>query len=231
MLLSDEFIESIINNPLEGIIQILDIVNNAMDNLPNQWTDKDYDALFEGFTLICSLVDHLNLKTGTEIPTLSGNFSTDCQIMNNFLNFIRSEYQEKYTQMRFNMTKNRFDALLNQSFSYEFSQGDLDRVQKLLNELREEINSSILFEQKHKARLLKRLEELQAELHKKMSNIDVFWGLVGDAGVAIGKFGKDAKPFVDRIREITDIVWRTQSRAEELPSGTPTPLLENIDLK
>lgn len=61
-----------------------------------------------------------------------------------------------------------------------------------------------------------------------MSDIDVFWGLVGDAGVAIGKFGKDAKPFVDRIREITDIVWRTQSRAEELPSGTPTPLLENL---
>ncbi|MBI4826866.1 MAG: hypothetical protein HY807_10680 [Nitrospirae bacterium] len=43
------------------------------------------------------------------------------------------------------------------------------------------------------------------------------------------KFGDDAKPFVDRIREIADIVWRTQARAEELPSSTPTPLITSAD--
>jgi hypothetical protein len=93
--------------------------------------------------------------------------------------------------------------------------------------LREQINSSNLFEQTHKERLLKRLEKLQAEMHKKMSDIDRFWGLIGDAGIVIGKFGKDAKPFVDRMKEISDIVWRTQSRAEELPSGTPPPSLQD----
>ena len=60
-----------------------------------------------------------------------------------------------------------------------------------------------------------------------MADLDRLWGLVGDAGVAIGKFGKDAKPIVDRIREISDIVWRTQSRAEELPSDTPMELISN----
>jgi len=96
-----------------------------------------------------------------------------------------------------------------------------------VDELREEIQSSKLFEDKHKSRLLKRLEKLQSEMHKKMSDIDGFWGLVGDAGVVLGKLGKDSKPFVDRIREISDIVWRTQSRAEELPSGTQPPLLQD----
>lgn len=71
------------------------------------------------------------------------------------------------------------------------------------------------------------MERLQSELHKKGSDLDKFWGLIGDAGVAIGKFGKDAKPFVDRIREITGIVWRTQSAAEELPSGTKIPFLDS----
>lgn len=229
MLFNDDFIESIANDPISSIIQILDKVNSQLYNEPDGWGDNDYNALFEGFTLLCSIIDHFQLATDVEIPFLSGKFNEDCWAMNTFLLSIRSEYQEKHTQIRFNVTKNRFDNLLNQSFSYEFSQGDLDRVQQLLNELREEINSSSLFEQKHKTRLLKRLEKLQAELHKKMSDIDAFWGLVGDAGVAIGKFGNDAKPFVDRIREITDIVWRTQSRAEELPSGTPTPLLENFE--
>ena len=62
-------------------------------------------------------------------------------------------------------------------------------------------------------------------MHKKISNLDRFWGLIGDAGVAIGKFGNDAKPIVDRIKEIADIVWRNQARSEELPSGTKIPFL------
>lgn len=60
-----------------------------------------------------------------------------------------------------------------------------------------------------------------------MSSLDKFWGLVGDAGVVIGKFGKDAKPMVDRIREITQIIWSIQARAEELPSNTMMPLLSD----
>ena len=35
----------------------------------------------------------------------------------------------------------------------------------------------------------------------------------------------DAKSLFDRIIEITNIVWRTQSKAEELPTGTKPPLL------
>jgi hypothetical protein len=72
------------------------------------------------------------------------------------------------------------------------------------------------------------------ELHKKMSNLDKFWGLIGDAGVTLGKFGEEAKPFVDRIREIVDIIWRVQSIAEELPIGNSQPLLkepQNIEEK
>ena len=50
-----------------------------------------------------------------------------------------------------------------------------------------------------------------------------------DAGVALGKFGIAAKPFVDRVKEIAEIVWRTQARAEELPSGTKLTLLTSGD--
>ena len=76
-------------------------------------------------------------------------------------------------------------------------------------------------------RLLVRLEKLQSEMHKKVSDLDRFRGLIGDAGVVLGKLGKDAKPIVDRIKEVADIVWQTQSRTEELPSGTKIPMLTN----
>lgn len=117
--------------------------------------------------------------------------------------------------------------ILNKGFFYEFTDGDLHRIQQLINELRDHVSESTLFDDGHKSRLLRRLEALQSEMHKKVSDVDRLWGLIGDAGIAIGKFGKDAKPFVDRIKELSQITWRTQSRAEELPSGAPNPFLEH----
>ena len=114
-------------------------------------------------------------------------------------------------------------------FCYEFSEGDLNRVQKLVNELRDQISSLSKLSDDHKRRLLARLEKLQSELHKRVSDLDRFWGMIGDAGVVLGKLGKDSKPIVDRIREISEIVWRTQARTEELPSNSPSPLLEKLN--
>lgn len=129
------------------------------------------------------------------------------------MNLDLSESREKY--------KSRFGKI----FLYQFSDGDINRIQKLLNELRDMVGESELFDANHKERILKKLEGLQGELHKKMSSLDKLWGLIGEAGVALGKFGKEVKPFTDRIREILQIVWRTQARAEELPSATPLTLL------
>ncbi|MCX7016950.1 MAG: hypothetical protein NTW86_31055 [Candidatus Sumerlaeota bacterium] len=121
--------------------------------------------------------------------------------------------------------REKYRGRFGKGFVFEFSDGDLERIQTLINDLRDRISSSELFDAKHKARVLAKLEALQRELHKKMSSLDSFWGLIGDAGVVLGKFGKDAKPLVDRMGEIAHIVWRTQARAEELPSASPFPLL------
>jgi hypothetical protein len=76
--------------------------------------------------------------------------------------------------------------------------------------------------------LLRRLEALQSELHKMMSSLDRFWGFLGDAGVALGKFGEDARPLFERVRELLEAVWRTQARAEELPTDSPLPEITDI---
>lgn len=122
----------------------------------------------------------------------------------------------------------RFEPFLEENFFIEFTDGDLDQIQQAINELRELLTKSDLFEDEHKQRLLKRLEVVQSELHKKVSDIDKIWGLVGDAGIALGKFGKDAKPFQELITKIGKIGWRAQARAEQLPSDAITPMLENL---
>lgn len=119
----------------------------------------------------------------------------------------------------------RFSKLLGNAFHYEFSDADVKRMQKLINDLRTMLSESSQFDKGHKQRLLARLEALQKEIHRRVSNLDRFYGLVGDAGVLLGKFGHDSKPFVERISEIAQIVWRSQASAEQLPASARPALL------
>lgn len=178
----------------------------------------EHYLLFEAF-LKSKNYDYTPLKLSTSKDT---NVNHICD----FFSFISIEFEKRETLNKIESSQNKFGMHFETEFCYEFTTGDLDRIQTLINELRENIIKSKFFEDDHRARLLKRLEKLQAALHKKVTNLDMFWGLVGDAGVALGKFGTDAKPIIDMIKEIANIAWRTQSISEELPSGTGTPFLQ-----
>jgi hypothetical protein len=89
---------------------------------------------------------------------------------------------------------------------YDFQPDDFARIQKLISELRTLIASSNLLGSQHRLRLLKRLEAMQSELHEKNSDIDRFWGFIGEVGVAVRKFGDDLKPISDRAHELAKLV-------------------------
>lgn len=89
---------------------------------------------------------------------------------------------------------------------YEFSDADFNRIQELINQLRDLIQKAVLIPQQHKNRLLKRLEAMQKELHKRTSDIDRFWGFIAEAGIVARKFGEDLQPINERVGELGRIV-------------------------
>lgn len=223
-LYSEKFLQSLDDDPKVGLYTICKHFSDARNN-----KQTGIEEHFEAYALIEAYINANEMDI--KIPPLPNNRNKRIQTIFEFINillhdltqYIQSEEEQRLLQN----FRGEFSAHIGKSFVYEFSDGDLDKIQSLLNNMRELVSSSKLFEEKHRRRLLKRLEALQQELHKKQSDLDHFWGLVGDAGVALGKFGEDAKPFVEMIKDITDIVWRTQSRAEELPSDTKPALLES----
>lgn len=228
MLFDEIFLANLANNPVTGIFDISRIVMSRID--PSKfhgWDDEDYEMLLETYALLSSLEDAGLLSDNIYIPNVTGSLNEDCSNIFELVCKVNGLYTAEISKLKVQSYKSQFRVNFNNVFSYEFSQGDLDRIQTLVNELREHVSKSGDFEDEHKRRLLSRLEKLQSELHKKMSDLDKFWGLIGDAGVAVGKFGNDVKPIVERIKEITEIVWRTQARAEELPSDSPLPKLED----
>lgn len=119
----------------------------------------------------------------------------------------------------------RFNRGITKSFGYEFTEGDFKRLQLLVNQLRDLIPSCAELDDAHKRRLLKRLERLQGELHKKVSDLDQLYCMAIETSVVARKIGENAKPLVAIAKELMGISWRTQAHGESLPSGTEPPKL------
>ncbi|NKI96691.1 hypothetical protein [Rhizobacter sp. SG703] len=227
MLYDDKFLEAL---RLEPALRLVEACQMAIDRLDlegkSDWEDGDYDILAEAYTLIMAVVEaRLLPEIGFRFSKLSEDRETQCREMLDVLRHIIQTLESAAAKAKIESLRTKFRASLGSAFAYEFSQGDLDRVQELLNELRDHVANADGLKDEHRQRLLRRLEHVQRELHKKVSDLDRLWGLVGDAGVVLNKLGRDAKPIVDRLREVVDIIWRTQVRAEELPSGATIPVL------
>ena len=229
MLFGDEFLASLHDDPLAGTQQICRRIDALLEECSHEsdWSQYVYDGLLEAYSLLVEMIDVQLIHVQAVIPTLEGIASKDCPLIMDFLRALDSSIRSQSSKLQEEKLRGKFRLVLGSAFAYEFSQGDLDKVQGLINELRDQLSNTDGLEDEHRQRLLRRLEKLQTELHKKVSDLDRFWGLIGDAGVVAGKLGKDAKPLVDRIREIAEIVWKTQSRSEELPSDAGFPLLEH----
>lgn len=229
--MKDTFIQDIPEDYIKGVVYIIDQYDNYEEytaNIEEIPLREYHNEILDYYALLEVFLSNNGYKF--EPLLLNEDMEENLKLIHDFINKIRTTFEKTLTSNSISQSRDKFNRLLGKSFSYEFTTGDLDRIQQLINELRNNISINELFTAEHKQRLLRRLEKIQSELHKKVSDLDRFWGLIGDAGIAIGKFGQDAKPIVDRIKEITDIVWRTQSKAEELPSGANIPFLnQNID--
>ena len=228
MLITDDFIESLKNDPIPKTIELCDKVASTLSPSGAAWSREDYLILLEAYALLTELIDSELLPLPIYPLDVSGSGDeSQCADIYKWVLSVKQSCIGEVSKLRLAGLRNRFRGSLGAAFAYAFSQGDLDRVQVLINQLRELISNTNDLETEHQQRLLRRLEKLQAEMHKKVSDLDRFWGLIGDAGVVMGKLGTDAKPIVDRVHEIAQIVWRTQSRAEELPISTKLPQLKD----
>lgn len=227
MLFDQDFIEWVEENPIEGLIKAGDIALKKQKEFENNhaWTEAEHEILWDASTFIQLVLSINEIAVEASMPDATTDIGTNCRELMEYIEAVTTTLRGLATQLKINSYKNRYRAALKGAFAYEFSQGDLDRVQVLVNEIRTHIIENQSLEEGHKLRLLKRLEKLQLELHKRVSDLDRFWGLVGDAGIVLGKLGMDAKPIVDRVKEIAQITWKTQARAEELPSDSKNPML------
>lgn len=230
MRIPQEILEQIKDDPIAGAIAACDFVDAVLGNA-NAWVESDEELLFEIYALLVSLQEAGRISYIEDTPDFKAPFPNICGRFSQFVDGVKGQLQtqrrDQTNERRLDQFKSHFSITLNNTFGYEFTDGDLKRIRALINELRELITDNTELDEDHKRRLLKRLEKMQSEIHKKVSDLNAFYGLAVEASVVLKKVGENAKPIVDRIKELTGISWNTQARAENLPSGTEPPMLEN----
>jgi hypothetical protein len=240
MYFDEKFVASLPIDPRRALLEITDRFHGAMSTIPEKDTQTQYILVKEVMAFLSAYFEREGLTDVCDdgqgsiyhLPAISGQFSSDFQSIGRYLTVLRRDMTERIHRGDFEQTQQVFRLMLGTAgFHYEFSEGDLARIQKLVNELRGLIAGSGELEEGHKRRVLGRLEKLQSELHKRVSDLSWFWGELIEASIAARIIGENAKPIVDRIREIVGIVWPVQSRAFELPSDTPFKLPGEIEDK
>jgi hypothetical protein len=151
------------------------------------------------------------------------------QAIHKFLSHLRTKLRKKEIEVRIGDADQGLQRYHARDAVVIISADDKEKIQKLIDELRMTLSSTEIFDESHRRRLLRRLERMQAELHKSVSDLDVFYGGFTQAGIVLGKFGKDAKPFFDRMKELTEIVWKTQKSADEISEETDFPKLPGAE--
>jgi hypothetical protein len=228
MLFNDAFFEQLHRESIPKALKEFCNVFLEFDRHIDQEVEYDsYDLYIDGYAAIESFIVVNELQEEFPIPKLSGNVGQQISVIRQYYYDVNNKTDETIAKDLLESSRTRYRVHLNGVFSYHFTGDEISRIQELINELRDLLRNSESFEDKHKERLIDRLEKFQKELNRKMSSLDRFWGFIGDLGVVLGKFGTDVKPLVDRYKEIVEIGWKAQAKAEELPDSTSIPKIDS----
>lgn len=226
MAITNDLLQQVCENPAEGAQAVCRSVLTRIELMnTGEWTEGEHTLLLEAAALLLQLEDDNLISHMVRSPDLEGSMASVCNELRKFIKDVQQDLVGSTSASKLESLKKGFSATISGGFGYEFTDGDLKRIQLLINQLREMVAANTELDSGHKQRMLKRLEKMQSELHKKMSDISRFYELMGDAGVALGKLGEGAKPIVEAIKELAGIAWKSQARAEQLQTDADNPLI------
>lgn len=216
MLFTDEVLKKLKDDdPYIRMQKLCDLYIDVDKELRSNPSDLDsYNKAIGAYGYLLAYAKRLDFS----IPHVAseGDRVKNITAIRSFVNQLSSQAEKIYTEKTMHLASEKFDLLFGNEFYYELDQKDIDKIQNLINELRDLITNTDEIPEEQRTRLLKRLEELQVALNQRISNFDKFWGVAVEISGYMGQIGKNVKPVTDRLMEILNIV----SKAMKIATGT-----------
>lgn len=226
MEFSDELLARINDEP---IAVGLEVCKHVRQKVNGATADVNSNLLLEAGMLLDMMSRNKLITTQHDLPAMVGGKPKRPTEFYNYITLVHGELdaivaRDKAIQFQAEIEE-RLTRAITGSFGYELTDGDLKQMQALVDQLRTLIIDSEELDDGHRTRILKRLEKVQGELHKKLSTLDSVYCLAIEASIVAGKIGKNAEPLVKVAKAISGIAWRTHAHTEGLPSSAAPQLL------
>jgi hypothetical protein len=215
---TEEFVRDLSPNDAEAWVQILDRLRTAA-------LDRDSYPDVYGFLLSFSEARHLPVEVPTPVFEPERDVFQLADLIDSLEKHVGPALSRQRIQEAVQRSQEFYQTKIGGAFVYTFLEDDYRRLVALVDRIGTLPRDHEQIDADHRDRLLKRTRQLRQRLHKRMSSLDMFWGLVGEAGVVLGKLGQEAMPLAEDMCEIIRITMRTHARAEGLPGATENPLL------
>lgn len=232
-MFSEEFLSQLADNPVLGLQQLIEKFNEwETRNRAKLNKTPDFDGAYPDMVRAYAVLQAYSEahELGISFPEL--NINNKEENVGNIIKAYHHGAKNVVTQLKMIEDKLDFETLKEEyvqkfgnCFAFQFSDGDLSKTQSLLKQLEQIVDSAEYLDDCDTLRLKDRVNRSLHVLHKKSVNLDPIWGLIGDAGVVISRYGSQADSIANRIFEIIEIIWRTQAITENLESGINNPFL------
>lgn len=203
-----EFLSALPSDNSEALLALANEFRRLYPGSGADYNLRFHDDFIEALAIISALCRARGIPF--QPPAPSSNRMETMRIIGSFIleqkKVWEAEVAQRSSSVFLSQKEDLYLGLFASEAPYDFSPRDLERAQQLASDLRGLISASNLITEKHKRRLLRRLDATQQELHANTSDIDRFWGFLGEVGIVARKFGADLDPIVDRAFELARIV-------------------------
>lgn len=144
-----DILEMVKENHLEGALQACSYAEDAIAD-HGDWLEAEHHLLLQVVALLSSLKDAELIHYPSFEPVIDTDFNVACQNMTQFIREVKTALTAASATERFANYKAQFSLTVANGFGYVHADGDIKRVQTLINELRERIQAADQLDDEHR---------------------------------------------------------------------------------
>ncbi len=215
---SDEFIDKLPPDLTEGVILI---GKTFYQNFKTIKTGSNtLEECISAHSIMYNYLKNHDIDPGQK-PSFDLDTNKILESVNVYIRPIYDKYlkiqREKKAKEKFNEINAKISSKFDNYLIYELNEDQIKDIQSLINELRDRVYDCEAFENSHKQRILDKLEKLQNEIHKKVTDFDKFYGFVVEMRFIYENY-KETKPLFDMAVKIANIALDSMAIANGLPA-------------
>lgn len=209
-MFSDELFDDLPEDPVLAAHKICEVFCTFDRTIPNLKKINHSNEYLQAMGAFQAFADSYALNI--DFPELSGDRQQNTDAISDFFQELFNALDREVALMTVENARIHYAGKFVATYYYQFTEENLNKLQMLMESLNYEIERNQQLSEEARWRLVRKLNSSKDKIQRKMVSLDILWGLLGEARVALGSYTAENKHILERINAIASITRVTQER-------------------